>query len=62
MLGLPAATPPITPVVELIVPWLVLLLAQVPPDGVLFSVVVRPTQTTGVNVVGTVFTVISLVT
>ncbi len=45
MVAVPAATPLATPVLEPIVATDVLLLAHVPPDELLFKVVVAPAQT-----------------
>ena len=59
---MPAIAPVTTPV-EILIVALPLLLVQLPPAGVLFSVVVRPTHTVGVPVivVGLAFTVTVLV-
>jgi len=60
MFGVPVATPVTIPDDVPTVANDVLLLVHVPPDGVLFSVVVKPTHTLGVPVivVGVVLTVI----
>ena len=64
MVGVPAATPVTTPVDAPTVAWLVLLLLQLPPEGVLFNVVVAPTQTLAVPVIaiGCALTVTGCVT
>ena len=60
---MPALIPVTIPVPTPTVAWLALLLLHVPPEGVLFNVVVEATQTLAVPViaVGTAFTVTGVV-